>query len=66
MKTAIIALSALTLSMGSALANPGHAPEGTVMHSVQHGGGGWLLAAVMLLGLVAVGLGVKRAVQRGR
>ena len=54
-KASALSLIALLVSSSGAFANPGHAPEGTALHAVQHGSGGWLIAAAFIvLGGVAV------------
>ena len=54
-KASALVLIALMASSSGVFANPGHAPEGTALHAVQHGSGGWLIAAAFIvLGGVAV------------
>ncbi|MDA0341493.1 MAG: hypothetical protein O3B74_07845 [Proteobacteria bacterium] len=66
MKASALALIALLASSGSVFANPGHAPEGTALHAVQHGAGGWLIAAAAFIVLGGVAVARIRAARGSR
>jgi len=65
-KELALVLIALLASSSGVFANPGHTPEGTALHAVQHGSGGWLIAAVALIVLAGVAVARIRATRRNR
>ncbi len=63
-KASALALITLLASSSGAFANSGHAPEGTALHAVQHGSGGWLIAAAAFIVIGGVLVARIRATRR--